>query len=220
MMSSCKYYPLTLLFLLVLAGCSPSNEDLQPSEPLFNYLYGVEPFNDNRLLNMVVEIPAGTNQKWEVNKESGALEWEKAADSLRVIRYLPYPANYGMIPGTRVSADDGGDGDPLDVFLLGPAIERGAIHPARLIGMINILDNGEQDDKLIAVDPESWFGFIETMEELEESFPGVIPILVTWLESYKGGQVVEVQRIQGKDAANEALLKAIDHFQSEEPAFR
>ncbi|MBX2927423.1 MAG: inorganic diphosphatase [Saprospiraceae bacterium] len=93
-----------------------------------NYLHDISTFTPDSLVNVVIEIPAGTNQKWEVNKVSGQIEWEQIApDSFRVIDYLAYPANYGFVPQTLLSEASGGDGDPLDVFVLGPAISRGTI---------------------------------------------------------------------------------------------
>lgn len=205
----------SFLFLLLTSwACTSSEQDLPNSKPSLTYLDNIEAFYDSNLVNMVIEIPAGSNQKWEVNKNTRQLEWQKAGDSLRVVNYLPYPANYGMIPGTWLSLDQGGDNDPLDIFLLGPALERGSIHPAKVIGVIKILDRGEQDDKLIAVDPQSWFWHVNTLEELENSYPGVVTILVTWLQSYKGDNIVEFQSIENKEAALEIINRAVENYQS------
>lgn len=201
-----------LFFFVALAACSASDNDFHSVDPTLNYLENVAPFYDSKLVNMVIEIPAGTNQKWEVNKQTGRLEWEQVGDSLRIINYLPYPANYGMIPGTYLPKDLGGDNDPLDIFLLGPSLVRGTVHPVKLIGIIKMLDRGEQDDKLIAVDPQSWFGHINSIEELNESFPGVTTILVTWLESYKGKDVVKVQGLESAEEAHNVLNRAIKNY--------
>jgi len=56
-----------------------------------------------------------------------------------------------MIPQTLLSKENGGDGDPLDVIILGPSISRGSVVKAHLIGVLKLLDGGEQDDKLIAI---------------------------------------------------------------------
>ena len=50
----------------------------------------------------MVEIPAGSNDKWEVDKTSGALYWEQEDGKPRVVQYLAYPGNYGMIPRTSL----------------------------------------------------------------------------------------------------------------------
>ena len=54
------------------------------------------------------------------NKETKQVEIELVNDNPRIINYLGYPANYGMIPETLLSRNNGGDGDPLDIVVLGP----------------------------------------------------------------------------------------------------
>lgn len=203
---------IALLVFVVHISCESSYQYLPSYKSPLKNLDKVEAYYDSCLVNMVIEIPAGSNQKWEVNKKTKQLEWQKAGDSLRVINYLPYPANYGMIPGTWLSPEQGGDSDPLDIFLLGPSLERGSIYPAKVIGVIKMLDRGEQDDKLIAVDTQSWFGHINTMEELENSYPGVTSILVTWLQSYKGDNIIEFQSIESRKAAYEILNRAAENY--------
>jgi inorganic pyrophosphatase len=56
-----------------------------------------------------------------------------------------------VIPGTFLPTDLGGDCDPLDVIVLGDANSRGEVICARLIGVLRMTDDGEQDDKLISV---------------------------------------------------------------------
>lgn len=201
-----KVIPL-LLLTVVISAC-------KESETKSNSFNNIEPILEQGVVNMVVEIPAGSNQKWEVNKQTGQLEWQQAGDSLRVINYLPYPANYGMVPGTYLPKELGGDDDPLDIFLLGPSLERGSVHPAKVIGVIKILDSGEQDDKLVAVDPHSWFGHIHSMDGLEESYPGSLSILITWLESYKGPEVVEFQNVEDRERAIELIHTAVESFEN------
>ena len=98
--------------------------------------------------------------------------------------------------------------------MLGPSIERGSVQPAKVIGVIRMLDRGEQDDKLIAVDPESWFGHINSIDELEFSYPGVLTILTTWLESYKGPGLVKIQGMKSADEAHEILTRAVESYKS------
>ncbi|MEC7394112.1 MAG: inorganic diphosphatase, partial [Verrucomicrobiota bacterium] len=54
--------------------------------------------NPDGSYNLFIEIPAGTQQKWEVNKRSGKLESEEKDGKKRVVKFLPYPGNYGFIP--------------------------------------------------------------------------------------------------------------------------
>lgn len=171
-------------------------------------LHDIPAFRDDGLVNMIVEIPAGSHEKWQISKQTGRLEWEQESGKGRIINYLPYPANYGIIPRTWLSPAQGGDDDPLDVFMLGPAAEQGSVQPVKIIGLITMLDDGEQDDKLLAVAPGSWFGDIDGIEALERRFPGVIRILTTWLASYKGPGVVEIGGLEDADMALELLQTA------------
>ena len=123
---------------------------------------------ENGTIRAIVEIPTGTSAKWEVSKEEpNAVYWEYKDNAPRIVNYLGYPGNYGAIPGTALPKELGGDGDPLDVIILGQAVPRGEIADVRLIGVLKMLDGGEQDDKLIAVLTEdSPFSGIESMAQL------------------------------------------------------
>ena len=138
-------------------------------------------------IRAIVEIPAFTRQKWEVDTESGDLMWEFKDGKPRVMKYgLPYLANYGMVPQTMMAEHRGGDGDPLDVVILGEPHERGAVVQTRVIGLMNMIDDGEADHKIIGVrldDP--LFSDVKSVEDLEASMPGVLDILRIWFKNYK-----------------------------------
>ena len=90
----------------------------------------------------VIEIPDGSNCKYELDKQTGLLRLDRV-----LYTSTHYPANYGFIP--RTYADDG---DPLDVLVLCTE----SIHPMTLvqvypIGVMRMIDNGALDDKIIAV---------------------------------------------------------------------
>ena len=70
--------------------------------------------NENGTLNMVVEIPAGTNHKYEYDYGAKEFRIETINGNERVVDFLPYPGNYGFIPHTL-----SGDGDPVDVLVVG-----------------------------------------------------------------------------------------------------
>lgn len=167
---------------------------------------------DGGLLNVVVEIPTGTNAKWEVDKDSGHLRWEFKKGKPRVVSYLAYPGNYGMIPRTLLARDQGGDGDPLDVLVLGPAVERGHVVEARLIGVLKMLDDGQQDDKLLAVLSGSPLGSVTSLEQLDRDFPGVSGIVETWFANYKGPGEIEVLGFAGAPEAERILSRAEASF--------
>ena len=88
----------------------------------------------------LIEINKGSRSKYEIDKETGFLTLDREL-------LMPYPANYGFIPQTYC-----GDHDPLDVLVLGQeAVIPLSIMTAKPIGVMKMVDQGEADDKIIAV---------------------------------------------------------------------
>jgi len=200
-MSKKIYFILSFVFFLV--ACK-SNQ---------NHLFkDVSVYNSDGKLNVVIEIPAGTNQKWEVNKESGIVEHEIVNGVPRVVQYLPYPGNYGFIPQTILTKEKGGDGDPLDVLVLGESVERGTILEVEVIGILKLLDRGEQDDKIIAVDLNSVFAEVNSIEMLENNFQGITDIIEIWFENYKGVNMMKSNGFQERDSALSIINYAVEEF--------
>ena len=161
-------------------------------------------------VNVLIEIPSGTLEKWELNKDSGIIERDYKNGKPRTINYLGYPANYGMIPNTLSNEELGGDGDPLDILVLGSPINKGELVKVKVIGMIEMLDNGQKDDKFIAVKKNDLiFSKINKVQEIKENFPGLLKILKLWFENYKGINQIQVTNIYEKSIANEILLNSI-----------
>lgn len=135
-------------FFLILQACDEwynvSDGNQQP-----NYL-SMSPF-ENDTLRAVIEIPAGTNHKIEWNQSSRSFLVNKLGGQDRVIDFLPYPGNYGFIPGTLMDEARGGDGDPLDVLVLSPSQPTGSLMKIKPIAVLLLEDNGEIDTKIIAI---------------------------------------------------------------------
>ena len=90
----------------------------------------------------VIEIPKGSKKKYELDKETGLIQLDRI-----LYTSTHYPANYGFIPRTY-----GDDGDPLDVLLLcAEALEPMTLVRAYPIGVINMIDNGHNDEKIVAI---------------------------------------------------------------------
>lgn len=179
-------------------------------------LMTMEAINANGHANAIIEIPAGTSAKWEVSKDDPhAVYWEYEDGEPRVVNYLGYPGNYGAIPGTALPKELGGDGDPLDVIVLGQAVPRGEVVEVRVIGVLKMLDDGEQDDKLIAVlTQDSPFSQVETIEQLDREFPGVSQIIDLWFANYKGPDGgMEGLGYEDADVALNVLETAAENFQ-------
>jgi inorganic pyrophosphatase len=205
---------ITYLLAIFLFSCNTPGQDYDPTMiTSHDFLRDFPAYTSDSLVNIVVEIPAGSNQKWEVNKDTGFMEWERRGDdSLRVVKYLPYPANYGMIPRTWLPEAEGGDNDPLDVFLLGESVERASVVPARIVGVIKMLDKGLQDDKLIAVPVNDWHYSIFTLEDLEEQYPGILEIISMWLMNYKSPGIVELLGVENEIVAHDILNRFIKAY--------
>ena len=179
-----------------------------------NLLSGYKPLHKDGNINAVIEIPAGTLEKWEVDKADGKLKLEYIDDEPRVIRYLGYPANYGMVPGTLLSEYSGGDGDPLDVIVLGPPIARGSVVRCKIIGVMYLYNGGETDDKLIAILAGTPLSEIDDIEELDYEFPGIKDILQLWFTNYKGPGIMESDGFGDKEKAMDILISAISEYKA------
>ena len=147
--------------------------------------------NDDGNVNALIEIPAGTLEKWEYNKSTDEIELELINSKPRIINYLGYPANYGMIPETILPKEYGGDGDPLDVIVIGPPERRGSLVKCKIIGVLYLIDNFEQDDKLIAISSKSGLWNINNIADLDNSYSGISKILEIWFTNYKKGSNIE-----------------------------
>ena len=169
----------------------------------------VSPFDKDSLVQAVIEIPAGTIDKWELNKSNGQLEWEIVNGKPRKVNYLGYPGNYGFIPQTLLSKDQGGDGDPLDILIIGPAVERGSIQKCKIIGVLKLTDHGENDDKIIAVSQNSEMYKVNDILELKNEFNGVLDIVEIWFKNYKVQRLLKSKGYRGKAEALSIINKAI-----------
>ena len=205
----------SLVLVLCLMACKPnnSNDDIVSST---NYLHDIKPFAKDSLVNVVIEIAAGTNQKWELNKDNGKIEWEKiSTDSFRVVNYLPYPANYGFVPQTLLATDKEGDGDPVDVFVIGETMPRNTVCKVRIVGIIYMLDNNAADAKLLGVTADDkTFGNVRSLSDLTQHYNGVVDILKIWLSNYKGANKITVDSMANELSAIYYLKNAHNEYVS------
>ena len=193
----------------VYAGSSHSQDQKGIMKGKKNFLDGYNAQNKDGTVNAVIEIPAGSTEKWEVSKPEGYLKWEKLEHGYRKVEYLGYPANYGMIPQTLLPKSLGGDGDPLDIIVLGDSLERGEIVKVQLIGVLILKDRGEQDDKIIAVPTKGVFSEVKDIEELDSKFSGITEILKTWFVNYKGRGKLSSIGFKRADHAKKVLEESI-----------
>ena len=215
---------IVLLLVLTLAGVgfvnAEASELLAPDVKLVdeytikgpqNFYNGYEPGDSKGNVNVVVEIPKGTTGKWEVSTNDGTIKWEFKKGKPREVTYLGgYPANYGSIPKTLLPKQYGGDGDPIDIVVIGEAIPRGSVIKVKLIGVLKISDEGEFDAKLLAVREGSSEYQVSSIDELNSKFDGAADSVASWFVDYKGPDSgIELEGIGSADEATNILLSSI-----------
>lgn len=137
-----------------------------------------------QIVTALIEIPQGSKTKFELDKASGLLKVDRVLYSS-----VHYPANYGFIPRSYC-----GDHDPLDILVLGQAeVYPLSLMRARPVGCMRMIDQGESDDKVIAVhedDPE--MAHVQTIKDLA---PHQLKEIRNFFEIYKGleNKKVEVE---------------------------
>lgn len=181
--------------LLCLAASATPLPALQPADVTAqahvlkgrkNFLTGYDPINVDGTINCIVEIPAGTTAKFETDIKTGLIAIEQKNGAPRYVQYLGYPCNYGAVPRSVLLKTKGGDGDPIDVLILGQSVPTGTMVKARTLGILVLTDTGEVDNKLVVAMEGSPFWNCKSIADLDAKFPGVTTILQTWFTSYKG----------------------------------
>ena len=154
-------------------------------------------------VNGIIEIPKGSRAKYELDKDSGMLKLDRVLYSS-----VYYPANYGFIPQTYCD-----DGDPLDILILSQIdIQPLCMVPARIIGVMRMLDQGEADDKIIAVCPDDMsVAHIQDISEMPDHF---IKEIQQFFEEYKKleNKVVKIEEFQGARLAKKIYQHALKDY--------
>lgn len=166
--------------------------------------HGVEAGNQApRIVNAVIEIPQGSRAKYEIDKPSGLLKLDRV-----IYSSFYYPVNYGFIPQTY-----GGDKDPLDILVITSlAVQPLTIMEAKIIGVMQMVDSGDADDKIIAVantDPS--VNHYNNIEELPRHF---FDELRHFFEEYKKleNKTVIVEEFGDKTTALKIVAEAVDFY--------
>ncbi len=171
-----------------------------------NLLHDI-PAGTKEEMNVIVEIPRGSNNKYEIDKKTGLIKLDRALHSAQT-----YPFDYGFVPQTHWD-----DGDALDVILLSTTpFFPGLLVPARPIGLFKMIDGGDPDDKVLAVpatDPR--FAHIKDIGDVN---PHTLKEIEHFFATYKQLQKKEVKTagFKGKKAAEAAFEKGKKMYQKRE----
>ena len=156
-------------------------------------------------MNVIVEIPKGSKNKYEIDKETGLIALDRVMHTSQDM-----PFDYGFVPQTLWE-----DGDPLDVVILTTyPLHPGILAKVRPVGMMDMVDDGESDVKIIAVpvkDPR-W----NEVKDLSDINKHTLKEMEHYFTTYKKLQNKEVV-IKGfgdKQAAMDAFTKAIAAFKA------
>jgi inorganic pyrophosphatase len=163
------------------------------------------PSGDNApaIVNAVIEIPQGSRAKYEIDKASGLLRLDRV-----IYSSFYYPCNYGFIPQSY-----GGDHDPLDILVItSQPVQALCMMDAKVVGVMQMIDQGEADDKIIAVaanDPS--VNHFNDIEELPKHF---FNELRHFFEEYKKleDKTVRVDEFGNRESAYRIIQEALDFY--------
>ena len=157
-------------------------------------------------INIVVEISKGSKVKYELDKDTGLLEVDRVLYSSVV-----YPENYGFIPQTLADDDD-----PLDaIVLMQEPIQPMSLLEVRPIGLLPMVDEGENDENILCVhieDPQ-----YEAFTHVNELPEHRLNEIKQFFKEYKNleGKEVEVGEISGPEDAVEYIRRAIERYKKQ-----
>ena len=158
-----------------------------------NLLHDIDP-GTKEAMNVIVEIPKDSHNKYEIDKKTGIIKLDRANYSAAA-----YPFDYGFVPQTLWD-----DGDALDVVLLTTyPLDVGVLVSARPVGILRMIDGGDADDKIIAVpvDDKRW----DDVQDIDDINKHTLKEFVHFFETYKElkGKPDEV-KIDGYEGAKQA----------------
>lgn len=190
---------LFILIIIFMASCESKNAENYPLK------------SEDGHFHAVVEIPAGTNKKYEFSPESISYEIDHRDGKDRVIRYLPYFGNYGFIPSTLSNKAEGGDGDPLDIIVIAESLSQGTLLPVIPLGTVKLMDQGEIDYKIIAVPANSDLDLlkIKTFQAFKSKYPSIIQIIEIWLTNYDSDSLLIEGWLDEKETETYILENAV-----------
>ncbi|MDE2482046.1 MAG: inorganic diphosphatase [bacterium] len=174
-------------------------------KPATKYLHLPLGKNPPDEINVVVEIPAGSRNKYEYDKKNDVFHLDRALHSA-----MYYPGDYGFAPQTLAH-----DGDPLDVLVL--VVEptfSGCLIAARPVGMLEMIDSGKEDEKIIAVPVGE--PIFEEVHSYTDLYPHLLRKISNFFEIYKAleGKTTKIGSWRDAAAAKRVLTESHERFHS------
>jgi inorganic pyrophosphatase len=159
-------------------------------------------------INVVIEIPRGSNVKYEIDEESGAIFVDR-----KLFTAMFYPCNYGFIPQTKEK-----DGDPVDVLVLGnDPIVPGAVIRANPVGVLITADEEGEDAKVVAVpiakvDPS--FSDVNDIGAVPQHIQDQIKHFFEHYKELEKGKYVKVKGWENRATATRKISEAIETYRN------
>lgn len=161
--------------------------------------------------NVIIEIPKGSYNKYEIDKSTGLIALDRANYS-----YAPYPFDYGFVPQTLWE-----DGDPLDVIVLTTfPLNPGILVKVRPVAVMDMTDSGDSDYKVICVpvDDKRW----DDVKDLSDINSHWIKEYTHFFETYKElkgkGDVVKINKVMGRAEAMDAVKRSVEIYKEKYPS--
>lgn len=171
---------------------------------MFNPWHHVSPGDHiPEFVNGIIEIPKGSRAKYELDKKSGLLRLDRVLYSS-----VYYPANYGFIPQSY-----GDDNDPLDILILSQIdFTPLCIVNAKVVGVMQMIDQGEADDKIIAVAADDVS--VNYVNDIDQLPPHFTKELRHFFEEYKTleNKKVIVEEFQDKEVAQKIVAQSFEDY--------
>ncbi len=151
------------------------------------------------LVNVVVEITAGSKNKYEFDKDLNAMALDRV-----LYASVMYPYDYGFIPNTLAD-----DGDPLDgMVMMDQPTFPGCVIAARPIGMMEMIDGGDRDEKLLCVpDKDPRYANIKSIKDIPQHR---LDEIAEFFQTYKNLEKKKVEILGWKDV--DAVMPLVEKF--------
>ena len=163
-----------------------------------------------KVTEAIIEIPMGTRNKYEIDKQRNRIKLDRVLYS-----QMTYPAEYGYIEHTLAE-----DNDPLDILVIASTKTfPGCIVDARVLGYLDMIDNDEKDQKVIAVmehDPR--FSHIQSLDDIQDHMKREIKHFFKTYKDLQQNKKVEVYDFYSKEDAVKLIDECLERYKNQEEA--